>query len=108
VHEPQRLIAVVSDYKTRVQVDYCADDAAPDAIHYIKVDRLTGSTAGASSGSGLFNASQRLIGTLLGGSDEADENGFDYYGRFDLPYEDGIKRWLEPVVPPPPASPTTN
>lgn len=96
IHHPfagrqQRSVAVVSDYMTCEQVDYCGDDYYSDAIHFIKVDRRVGGSSPGSSGSGLYNASQQLVGTNLGGS---DDGGFDYYGRFDRPYFDGIERWL--------------
>jgi hypothetical protein len=96
IHHPfagrqQRSVAVVSEYMTCEQVDYCGDDYYSDAIHFIKVDRHVGGSRPGSSGSGLYNASQQLVGTNLGGS---DEGGFDYYGRFDRPYFDGLERWL--------------
>ncbi|WP_369665626.1 trypsin-like serine peptidase [Thioalkalicoccus limnaeus] len=96
VHHPaagrqQRTRAVVSEYMNCEEVDYCGDDYDPDAVHFVCVDRGDGGTAPGSSGSGLYNSAQRLIGTHLGGS---DADGFDYYGRFDQPYRDGLVRWL--------------
>ena len=55
---------------------------------------LASCTHPGSSGSGLFNTSRQLLGTLLGGSDAGDPDAFDYYGRFDRPYREGMRRWL--------------
>jgi V8-like Glu-specific endopeptidase len=81
----------VGEYKTCVEVAWCGKDSDPAAISYIKVNRLSGGTKPGSSGSGLFNMSQQLVGTHLGGSDAAS---FDYYGRFDRPYRESLVRWL--------------
>jgi len=99
IHHPagnpqQRTAAVVTEYKNCEEVDYCGREYDPDAVHFVRVHRRAGSTRPGSSGSGLFNTSQQLIGTLLGGSDADDPDGFDYYGRFDRPYRDGMQRWL--------------
>lgn len=96
VHHPlagaqHRSTATVGEYKTCVEVDWCGDNADPQAIGYIKVDRWIGGTKPGSSGSGLYNAAGQLIGTNLGGS---DAEHFDYYGRFDAPYRDALHRWL--------------
>lgn len=95
VHHPaalrqQRTVAVVSEYMNCEQVDYCGDDYYSDDVHFVRVDRRIGGTGPGSSGSGIYNRAQRLIGQHLGGS---DEGGFDYYGRFDRPYHDGLVRW---------------
>lgn len=96
VHHPaaqrqQRTVAVVSEYMNCEQVDYCGDHYYSDDVHFVRVDRRLGGTSGGSSGSGLYNTAQRLIGQHLGGS---DAGAFDYYGRFDQPYRDGLVWWL--------------
>ena len=94
---PQQLTrATVSGYKTCVEVDWCDDDADPEAIGYLRVEPRTGATEAGSSGSGLFDAAGRVVGVLLGGS---DTGGFDYYGRIGRPYSDGLARWLGPGAP---------
>lgn len=49
---------------------------------------VSGTTEGGSSGSGLFNSSRQVIGTLTGGAagcDGSQDNGEpDWYGRFDV------------------------
>ena len=99
IHHPraglqQRSVAVVSGYKNCAETDYCGDDADSNAVHFLRVDRRVGSTSPGSSGAGLFNQSQQLIGTLLGGTEEGEHGGFDYYGRLDVPYFNALHRWL--------------
>lgn len=76
-----------------------------DLGHYIITRTELGFLQGGSSGSGLFrNDSQRLVGTLTGGSwQETDANNqpncgdSDFrnnYGRFDLAYNASFKKWL--------------
>lgn len=72
-----------------------------------EVDWTAGITEGGSSGSGLFadgaSSNPKIIGQLWGGAsgcgagpDDGDPNGRDYYGRFDLAYENGLINWLNP------------
>ncbi|SDU38521.1 trypsin-like serine protease [Halopseudomonas salegens] len=62
-----------------------------------------------SSGSGLFwptNGQRFLIGQLTGGNSSCDApDGSDFYGRFDLAYQDGMQQWLNASTPPPPPPP---
>jgi hypothetical protein len=65
-----------------------------------------GVTEGGSSGSGLFNETGHLIGTLYGGSAACsgtnDNGGYDVYGRFDVAWDYGstvssrLSDWLDP------------
>ncbi len=61
----------------------------------------TGITEGGSSGSGLFadgtTSNPRIVGQLWGGASSCnDTTASDYYGRFDLAYENGLVNWLNP------------
>lgn len=66
----------------------------------------TGITEGGSSGSALFlngsTSNPMVIGQLFGGYSRCPANGDsglkgpDYYGRFDLAYENGLINWLNP------------
>jgi len=49
---------------------------------------------GGSSGSGVFKDNAYLVGTLTGGNGVCN-NDFDYYGRFQVGYDNGINKWLE-------------
>jgi hypothetical protein len=87
----QTLLRRGERYKNSEPVACCGKDYDPDAVHLIRVNRRAGRTRPASSGSGLFKTSQQLVGTHLGG---LDAGGFDYYGRFDRPYQDRMGRWF--------------
>ena len=66
----------------------------------------TGVTEPGSSGSPLFNQDGRIIGQLFGGqaacSGTVNNQQFDYYGRFDVSWDNGssastrLKEWLDP------------
>jgi lysyl endopeptidase len=67
---------------------------------HIGIEWTGGSTAGGSSGSGLFvtkNNARYLVGQLFGGFTCADPFPVKgVYGRFDLPYRAALKTWLSP------------
>lgn len=61
----------------------------------------TGITEGGSSGSGLFadgtTSNPRIVGQLWGGASScSNTTASDYFGRFDLAYENGLVNWLNP------------
>lgn len=62
-----------------------------------------GTTEGGSSGSGLWNASRRLIGQLSGGNAECGNNSADWYGRIGKSWTGGgtpetrLSDWLDPA-----------
>ena len=66
----------------------------------------TGVTEPGSSGSPLFNQNGRIIGQLFGGaaacSGTVNNQQYDYYGRFDVSWDNGnspstrLKEWLDP------------
>ncbi|MBW7832932.1 MAG: trypsin-like peptidase domain-containing protein [Simplicispira suum] len=64
--------------------------------NYYRVALSSGTSQGGSSGSALFSlGSKYVIGTLYGGVTSCSATGtFDIYGRFDVAYNDGIKKWL--------------
>jgi len=70
--------------------------------HWLVEKYDTGTTEPGSSGAALFNADNRVVGTLTGGEDACTEYIFDYYQMFshcwaDYPYEDEqLKAWLDP------------
>lgn len=61
-----------------------------------------GTTEPGSSGSPLFDQNKRIIGQLYGGSASCGNNVNDYYGRFDISWNNGtsannsLKFWLDP------------
>lgn len=61
-----------------------------------------GTTEGGSSGSPLYNLDGNIIGQLFGGTASCQNNIDDYYGRFDISWDNGsnpgdeLKTWLDP------------
>ncbi len=61
-----------------------------------------GGTAGGSSGSPVFNSSNRIVGQLTGGSGGDCGNGTDYYGKLSKSWSNSssssgnLKAWLDP------------
>lgn len=54
-----------------------------------------GTTEGGSSGSAIFKGGTHVIGTLYGGSASCSAiSAPEFYGRFDIAYNDGLKNWL--------------
>ena len=65
--------------------------------NYYRVTWNQGTTEGGSSGSALFQGGY-VVGTLYGGSATCtNRSAYDYYGRFDVPYNAAIKTWLNPA-----------
>ena len=65
--------------------------------NYYRVSWSQGTTEGGSSGSALFQGGY-VVGTLYGGSATCtNRSAYDYYGRFDVPYNAAIKTWLNPA-----------
>lgn len=72
----------------------CMSSSALDSNH-VEVQWSSGTTEPGSSGSGLFDAGQYLIGNLHGGTASSSCSGTRaYYGRFDLAYEDQLHEFL--------------
>jgi len=90
----------------------CRDDDSPTtsfqngAQVWFLNEWETGVTEQGSSGSPLFNQDGRIIGQLFGGaaacSGTVNNQQFDYYGRFDVSWDNGnspstrLKEWLDP------------
>jgi lysyl endopeptidase len=69
------------------------------------VSWTSGVTEGGSSGGGLFTAhtttNPKLVGQLLGGGSSCSApTSSDYYGRFDIAYQEGLNTWLSPNMSP--------
>lgn len=77
------------------------DNSANPQSPMYQVRWTTGITEGGSSGSGLFadgtTSNPRIVGQLWGGGSSCtNTTASDYYGRFDLAYENGLINWLNP------------
>lgn len=101
VHHPQ------GDFQKYSEGDYvgtaacgssnCSSSTGSDA-KFLAVRWHRGVTEGGSSGSGLFrrlNGKDYLVGQLLGGASSCSQPaGYDFYGRFDLPFNTALQQWL--------------
>jgi lysyl endopeptidase len=56
-----------------------------------------GVTEGGSSGSPLYDQNKRLVGQLFGGQATCSFLFNDYYGRFDVSWNNGLSTWLDPL-----------
>jgi lysyl endopeptidase len=70
-----------------------------------RVSWSSGVTEGGSSGGGLFanysSTNPRIVGQLFGGSSSCSApTSSDYYGRFDIAYQEGLNTWLSPNMSP--------
>jgi hypothetical protein len=73
---------------------FSCNGASAGSSTFYEIDWSSGITESGSSGSGVFDADGNLIGQLYGGSSSCSVPGADAYGRFDVAYANGLKRWL--------------
>ena len=67
--------------------------------NFYRVNWSQGTTQGGSSGSAIFKDGTQVIGTLYAGSAScANTASPDFYGRFDVGFNAGLKNWLAPAV----------
>ncbi len=103
IHHPQGDIKKIAyDDDPPVYSDF-PDGYEPNG--FLKILRWDGGvTEAGSSGGGLFNPQQQLIGTLTGGSASCSNPKNDYYARFDMAWEykpdstQQLKYWLDPLA----------
>lgn len=84
----------------------------PGSAGFLNVSYSGGVTEGGSSGSGAFVAvdgKHYLVGQLYGGySSCGNPGGADFYGRFDVAYQSGLRAWLDGTSSPPSVGPTAH
>jgi len=54
-------------------VAYCAEDAQPDAVHYLRLRWDEGVVDSGSSGSGVFLSTGQLVGVMTGGFGDCEQ-----------------------------------
>lgn len=107
IHHPQgdeKSISLFDTPARRIENGCSAQDGNGNCIMVIdswEVGWRSGVTEQGSSGSGLWNQKQRLVGVLSGGSSNCNGNsgngGTDFYGRFDVAWKTGgFKADLDP------------
>ncbi|MCX6280123.1 MAG: T9SS type A sorting domain-containing protein [Bacteroidetes bacterium] len=109
IHHPQGDIKKVSTYKTPLQPAYWSGDSklAHWRVVWAETANGHGTTEPGSSGSPLFDAQGRIVGTLTGGDSQCDSSKLglpDYYGMFAYHWDkngadsvEQLKPWLDPV-----------
>lgn len=107
IHHPAGDVKKISTYNTPlVSTDYSAP--APGVTHWyvqwVATQTNYGITEGGSSGSPLFNSSNRIVGDLSGGPSSCTATDkSDYYGKFSYSWTScgttlatQLKPWLDP------------
>lgn len=93
IHHPSGDVRKIS-LGTRTQITDYSSNTQDGNASYHKVIWSSGTTEPGSSGSGLFNNSRRLVGSLRGGAASCSNSSApDWYGRFDLSYA-SISQWI--------------
>jgi hypothetical protein len=91
---------VVSGFYSSCPTEYDCGTPVSEASNnlFYAVRWSQGITENGSSGGALFSSSKgQLIGQLFGGySSCTNPSGPDIFGRFDLPFKDGMWKWLSP------------
>lgn len=87
LHHPSGDLKKISHGDVLGLSGYSSATDNPDGTHIRVTWSVSGTTEGGSSGSGLFNVNQHLVGKLTGGgaacSGSVDNGQPDWYGRFD-------------------------
>ena len=105
LHHPLGDLMRRSDGRLTNYLNYIGNDQGAISTNasypLYEVQWNTGITEEGSSGSALFHegtsSNPQIIGQLWGGfSSCTNPTGKDYYGRFDLAYENGLINWLNP------------
>jgi len=107
VHHPEGDEKRISTYSAPAnRQSICIETGLLNCVRQVdawRVNWTRGSTAGGSSGGGLWNQSGRLVGTLSGGNASCSNlNGDDYFARFAGGYTASaapsgqLKAWLDP------------
>ncbi|MDR0367641.1 MAG: trypsin-like peptidase domain-containing protein [Bacteroidales bacterium] len=110
IHHPLGDLKKISVSKSLIRSSKWEDSdrTFPNNTHWEVVVWNKGTTEGGSSGSGLFNVFQQLIGQLHGGHagcSGTNPNGYgDWYGKFSYSWTNGnsadhnrLDYWLDPV-----------
>lgn len=99
-HHPSSDVRKISiEEDTPYLSTFKVDDLFDPNIHWM-VDRWeTGIMEGGSSGAGLFDAEDRIVGVLSGGDTKEScyRTGYDAFGAFSETWDRGLKNHLDPA-----------
>ncbi len=106
IHHPMSKTQKIANTESPLQlVTFSGTDGTftmESNVHWRVARWLNGTTEGGSSGSPLFDANKRLIGTLTGGASYCTSPYDDYYAALSKNYnfyatpERQLKKWLDP------------
>ncbi len=102
IHHPSGHAKRISFENDPLSITSYSSSVTGDASHLRIADWDVGTTEGGSSGSGLWNSEQLLIGQLHGGLAACGNDDPDWYGRFYSSWDSGntpqtrLKDWLDP------------
>jgi len=98
IHHPAGDYKKIShDTDALTTTSYLGTSSPDDGTHWRVADWESGTTEGGSSGSGLWNDSnRRLVGQLHGGYASCSNNVNDYYGKFSVSWANGVGQYLDP------------
>ncbi len=105
IHHPAGDIMKISTYTSTLLAANVGGTASHWQVTWAATTNGHGVTEGGSSGSPLFNAAKRIVGTLTGGSSYCTATGDpDYYGKFYNHWDKNgstaatrLKDWLDPT-----------
>jgi len=106
IHHPNTSIKKISTYNTTTTATYSGSATnAHWEIFWVSNSNGWGVTEGGSSGSPIFDANSRIVGTLTGGSSNCSaQSSPDYYGKVYYHWDQNaggtttqLKTWLDPA-----------
>jgi len=104
IHHPNTDEKAISfENQPTTTTSYLANSVPGDGTHVRVEDWDTGTTEPGSSGSPLFDPSNRVIGQLHGGFAACGNNSSDWYGKFSVSWDAGttpstrLADWLDPI-----------
>ncbi|WP_154224020.1 trypsin-like serine peptidase [Marinicella rhabdoformis] len=103
IHHPSGDAKRISHENDALSLTSYGGETGSGNSHFRINDWDSGTTEGGSSGAGLWNANNLLIGQLHGGSASCGNDEPDWYGRFSESWDQGssaqsrLKDWLDPL-----------
>ncbi len=103
IHHPSGNAKRISHENEPVTSQSYLQNTVDDGSHFRVDDWDSGTTEGGSSGAGLWNSDQLLVGQLHGGFAACGNDSADWYGQFSASWDHGdepigrLSDWLDPI-----------
>jgi hypothetical protein len=98
IHHPSTDEKRISfEYDPTTTTSYLGDNSPGDGTHVRVEDWDLGTTEPGSSGSPLFDQNHRVIGQLHGGYAACGNDLEDWYGKFNISWNNGLGQHLDPI-----------